>query len=90
MHTKFSSKRPLLRLRRRWKDNIKIDLRESVEGFGLDSSGSEYGLVAGPSEDSNVPSCFVIRIKISWLAERLLVCQEGLRSMELVIQNDNA
>jgi hypothetical protein len=34
-------KRPLGRPRRRWEDNIKLDLGEKVTGWGeLDSSGS--------------------------------------------------
>jgi hypothetical protein len=32
-------KRPLGRLRRRWKDNIEMDLREIRWGYGLDSYG---------------------------------------------------
>jgi hypothetical protein len=33
-------RRPLERPRRRWEDNIKMDLREIVWGCGLDSFGS--------------------------------------------------
>jgi hypothetical protein len=33
-------KRPLGRLRRRWKDNIKMDLRETGIDGALDSAGS--------------------------------------------------
>ena len=32
--------RPLGRCRRRCEDNIKMNLRETVGGYGLDSSGS--------------------------------------------------
>jgi hypothetical protein len=38
---KSERKRPLGRPRRRWQDNIKIELM--MVGCGLDSSGSEYG-----------------------------------------------
>ena len=38
---KHEGKRPLGRLRRRWEDNIKMDLQEVGWGHGLDWSGSE-------------------------------------------------
>jgi hypothetical protein len=38
---KPEGKRQLGRPRRRWEDNIKVDLRNSGLGRGLDSSGSE-------------------------------------------------
>jgi hypothetical protein len=37
---KPEGKRPLGRPRRRWVDNIKIDLRERMDWCGLDLSGS--------------------------------------------------
>ena len=37
---KPEGKRPLVRPRHRWKDNIKIDLEEEGWGYGLDRSGS--------------------------------------------------
>jgi hypothetical protein len=37
---KREGRRPLGRSRRRWKDNIKKDLREVGWGHGLDRSGS--------------------------------------------------
>jgi hypothetical protein len=40
---KPEGKRPLGRLRHRWKDNIRMDLRET--GCGLDSPGSGWGPV---------------------------------------------
>jgi hypothetical protein len=40
-------RRPLGRLRRRWEDNIKMDLREIGFGGGLDSFVSGQGQVAG-------------------------------------------
>jgi hypothetical protein len=47
-------KRPLERPRRRWEDNIKLDLRNRwVE---LHSAASEWGPVAGFCEHSNEPS----------------------------------
>jgi hypothetical protein len=39
--------RPLVRPRRRWEDNIKMDLQEVRWGHGLDCSGSEQGQVEG-------------------------------------------
>jgi hypothetical protein len=36
---KLEGKRPLERPRRRWEDNIKMDLQEV--GYGMDRSGSE-------------------------------------------------
>jgi hypothetical protein len=37
---KPEGKRPLVRPRRRWEDNMKMDLRETGFGCGLDSYGS--------------------------------------------------
>jgi hypothetical protein len=37
---KPEGKRPLEKPRRRWKDNIRMDLRKIGWGCGLDSSGS--------------------------------------------------
>jgi len=37
---KPEGKRPLGRLRHRWEDNIKLDLREVAEGWRLDGVGS--------------------------------------------------
>jgi hypothetical protein len=36
----FRGRRPLGRPRRRWEDNIKMDLQEVGRGHGLDSAGS--------------------------------------------------
>ena len=33
-------KRPLERPRRRWEDNIKMDLQDGMWGYGLDRAGS--------------------------------------------------
>jgi hypothetical protein len=46
-------RRPLGRPRRRWEDNIKIDLEEVEWGHGLDRFISGYGQVAGSSECRN-------------------------------------
>jgi hypothetical protein len=46
--------RPLGRPRRRWKDNIKMDLQEVGRGlWGLDGVGSGLGQVAGACEYGN-------------------------------------
>jgi hypothetical protein len=37
---KLEEKIPLGRSRRRWEDNIKMDLKGTGWGYGLDSSGS--------------------------------------------------
>ena len=46
-------KRTLARPRRRWEDNIKMDLQEVRWGHGLDGSGSGKGQVAGTCEYGN-------------------------------------
>jgi hypothetical protein len=53
---KPEGKRPLGRPRRRWKDGIRMDLREIVLGGGLDSTGSGQGPMAGCCECSYEPS----------------------------------
>ena len=51
---KPEGKRPLGIPRRRWEDNIKIDLQEVGRGlWGLDGVGSGYGQVAGAREYGN-------------------------------------
>jgi hypothetical protein len=50
---KPEGKKPLRRPRRRWDDNIKIDL---VERYGLDSSRSGWGVLEGSCEHGNEPS----------------------------------
>jgi len=43
--------------RRRWEDNIKMDLQEvGCGGYGLDRAGSGYGQVAGTYECGNEPA----------------------------------
>jgi len=46
-------KRPLGRPRRRWEDNIKMDIQEVEWGQGLDGAGSGWGHVAGTGECGN-------------------------------------
>jgi len=38
---KPEGEKPLGRLRPRWEDNIKMDLREVMREYGLDRAGSE-------------------------------------------------
>jgi hypothetical protein len=45
--------RPLGEARRRWKNNIKMDLQEIVWRCGLDRSGSGQGQVAGSCDSSD-------------------------------------
>ena len=53
-------KRPLGRPRRRWEDNIKMDLQDvRCGGYGLDGAGSREGQVAGTCECGNEPSGFI-------------------------------
>ena len=49
-------RRPLERPRRRWDNNIKMNIREVGWVHGLDRSGSVQGQVAGWCECSNEPS----------------------------------
>jgi hypothetical protein len=44
---KPEGKRQLGRPRRRWEDNIKMDLQKVGGGWGLDGVGSGWGQVAG-------------------------------------------
>jgi hypothetical protein len=53
---KPEGRRQLERPRRRWEDNIKMDLREVGWGHGLDQSGSGYGQVASSCECDYEPS----------------------------------
>jgi len=51
---KPEGKKPLGRPRRRWEDNIKMDLQEvGCGGYGLDRAGSGEGQVAGTCECGN-------------------------------------
>ena len=51
---KPEGKRPLGRPRRRWENNIKMDLQEvGCKGHGLDRCGSGWGQVAGICECGN-------------------------------------
>jgi hypothetical protein len=43
-------KRPLGRPRRRWEDEMRMDLRKTGLGDGVDSVGSEQGQMAGSCE----------------------------------------
>jgi hypothetical protein len=53
---KPEGRRPLGRPRRRWVDNIKMDLREIGWWYWLDWSGSELGSVEGSCEHGNEPT----------------------------------
>jgi hypothetical protein len=54
---KPEGQRPLGRPRRRWVDDIKMDLRDiDWEGMGLDRAGSGYGPVEGSCEHGDEPS----------------------------------
>jgi hypothetical protein len=54
---KPEGKRPLGRSRRRWEDNIKMNVQETGWGYGLDWSGSEQ--VVGTCKCGNEPSGFI-------------------------------
>ena len=66
---KPEGKRPLERPRRRWEDNIKMDLQGiGLWGYGLDRAGSGQGQVAGNCEWGNEPSGSVnCREFLDWL-----------------------
>jgi hypothetical protein len=53
---KPEGKRPLERPRRRWENNIKMDLGDVGWGDRLDPSGSGQGQVAGSCKCCNEPS----------------------------------
>ena len=53
---KPEERRSLGRARRRWEDNIKMDLREVGWRHGLNRSGSDHGQVAGCCDCGNEPS----------------------------------
>jgi hypothetical protein len=58
--------RPLGRPRRRWEDNIKMDLRVDRDRWGkLDSAGSGQGPMAGLCEHGNEPSGSIRKQDIS-------------------------
>jgi len=54
---KHGGKRPLGRTRRRWQDNIKMDLQEvGCGGYRLDRAGYGKEQIVGTSECGNEPS----------------------------------
>ena len=55
---KPEGRRPLGRPKRRWKDNIKIDLREMGWSYGLDRSASGQGQAAGSCAFGDEPYGF--------------------------------
>ena len=66
---KPEGKRPLGRPRRRWEDNIKMDLQEvGCGGCGFDRTGLGYGQVAGTCECGNEPSGSIKCVEfLDWL-----------------------
>jgi hypothetical protein len=48
--------RPFGRLRHRWEKNSKMDYKDIMCECGLDSCGSQWGLVIGSCEYGNKPS----------------------------------
>jgi len=55
---KPQGKGPLGRPRRRW-DNIRMDHGETVQNFGLDSSGSGFGPMESSCEHGIAPSGYI-------------------------------
>ena len=53
MYQNSEQRLPLGKPRRRWKNNIKMDLQEVEWGHGLNLSGSGQGQVAGTCEFGN-------------------------------------
>jgi hypothetical protein len=47
--------KPLERSRRRWENGIKVDLRETGCGYGVDSPGSGQGSLVGCCECGDEP-----------------------------------
>jgi len=56
---KLSGKRPLRRPRCRWEDDIRMDIKETVCGYGLESSGSGYSSVVVSCVRSSEDSGFI-------------------------------
>ena len=80
---KPEGKRPLGRPRRRWEDNIKMDLQEvggdSGDWMELAQDRDRWRALVGTVRDFRVPYAgnFLTSCKVYWLAS-----QEGLCSME--------
>jgi hypothetical protein len=82
---KSEEKRQLGRRRRRWKDNIKTDLRGiRVWKYRLNSSGSGWGPVEDSSEHDNKHSGSIKDREFIDKLSVLLASQEGLCCIELV------
>jgi hypothetical protein len=69
---KHEGRKPLGKSRCRWKDSIKMNLREVGWGHRLDESGSEWGQVACCCECVNEPS---VCIKCGEFLDKLRNCQ---------------
>jgi hypothetical protein len=84
---KPEGKRPLGRPRRRWENNIKIDHRElgweGVDLIHLAQDRYQWRTLV----NTIMKHRYHNRRRISWLAEWILVSQEGLSSMEPVGQS---
>ena len=80
---KPEGRRPLWRRRRRWEDNIKMDLRE-VEWRDMGWIGLAQNRDGWASVNAVVDVRFPCNAGICWLAENLTASQEGLCSVELV------
>ena len=81
---KPEGKRPFVRPRRRWEDNIKMDLQEMgcERGYGLERAGSGQRQVAGICECGNGhPGSIKGREFLDKLTDGWLASQEGLCSM---------
>jgi hypothetical protein len=71
-------KRPLGRPRRRWVDNIKMDLRDRMGWWGLDRSCSGYGPLEGSCERGNEPSGSIKPWEVlEWLHNRQLLKKDS-------------
>jgi hypothetical protein len=75
-------KSPLGRPKRRWEDNIKMDLEEVGCGVWTGSSWLRMATGGGHCDCGNKPSGSITMRGISWLAANQLASQEGLCSME--------
>jgi hypothetical protein len=92
MHPKFRSEnlieRQLGRPRRRWKDNIRIDLR--VGGSGLDTTHSGQGSVAGSCGHGNETSSSINSMEyLDYLSDYCLskwTLMHGVRLVNKIIE----
>jgi hypothetical protein len=82
---------PLGRTRRRWVDNIKIDLKRDGMGWcGLGQSGSGQGPLEGSCEHDDEPSSSIKRWGVLEWLHNWRFSQEGLSSVSKKLDMQHA